>query len=143
MSSIPSAPSIVENGKPNKTEIISNHSIGEIRIGMKRAELPKEAQASILNDSRIFHGIRFRLNEDVVEDVWIELRNFPHELRFRGRSVQRDASVEELKTLFGPCTRVTWVRGGIHYNCQGGVTLGFDIQESEEFVEMRLKPLTR
>lgn len=137
-----SAPSNPEDAKANRIEIVPNYAIGELRIGMKRAELPKEAEATIANDSRTFHGVRFRLNGDMVEDVWIDqLRNFPYELRFQGRTIQRDASVDDLKALFGPCTRVTKVRGGIHYNCGAGVTLGFDLEESARFVEIRLKRL--
>jgi len=121
-------------------EIIPNRAIGEFRIGMNRKELSKEARATIENDVGLFQGVNFVLNGDVVEDVWIDdLRKFRHDIRFRERLVSRNASIDDLKTLFGPCSRDRTGRGGIYYNCGGGVVLGFDIEESEKYVQIRLK----
>jgi hypothetical protein len=119
-------------------EIVPKQSIGQIRLGAKRSELP--AGIAIRDGVGTHHDTQFLLDGDTVDDVWIEdLRTFPHELRYRGQQLQPKASVEELKALFGPCTKVEGILGGIYFNC-AGVTLGFDAQGRGEFVQIRLKP---
>jgi hypothetical protein len=116
-------------------------SIGALRLGMSQFELPKEAQASVADEVGCFDGIHFLLNKGVVEDVWIDqLRTFPYDIQFEDGPVSRSASVSEIKALFGPCARVKRITGGIFYNCKKGITLGLDIEESEKYVQIRLKP---
>ena len=120
-------------------EIIPKQSIGEIRLGAKRAELP--ADVEVRDGIGDHHGTQFMLEGDTVDDVWIDdLRSFPHEVRFRGQALKPQATVEELKALFGPCTKVEGVLGGVFFNCGIGVTLGLDAQGQGQFVQIRLKP---
>jgi hypothetical protein len=131
----------VPQGRPEAmvVEIVPKQSIGEIRLGAKRSELP--AAVEIHDGVGNHRGTQFLLDGDTVDDVWIDdLRSFPHELRFRGQPVQKHASVEELKALFGPCTKVEGVLGGIYFNCDTGLTLGLDAQGQGQSVQIRLKP---
>jgi hypothetical protein len=120
-------------------EIVPKQSIGAIRLGAKRSELP--ADVEIHDTVGIHRGTQFILDHDSVDDVWIDdLRSFPHELRFRGQPVKPQAGVEELKALFGPCAKVAGILGGIFFNCSAGVTLGVDSQGQGRSVQIRLKP---
>jgi hypothetical protein len=86
-------------------------------------------------------GVRFVLDLDSVkvEDVWIDdLRTFPHPVLFQGKALDPKASIEQLELVFGKCTRVTGVKGGIYYNCQAGLALGTDF--SHATLQIRVKP---
>ncbi len=121
-------------------EIVPGRSIGEVRLGRKVDALP--SQAVITRPSGVLNGIRFLIGKaDTVEDVWIEdIRSFPHDLQFRGKSIPRNASMEDLHVLLGKCERVSGVKGGIFYNCAAGVALGTDF--SRKTLQLRVKPLS-
>jgi hypothetical protein len=53
--------------------------------------------------------------------------------------VPRNASLDEIKQAFGPCQKVSGVKGGVFFNCDTGVTLGCDFAETGKFVQIRLK----
>jgi hypothetical protein len=122
-------------------EIVPNQGIGELRVGMKRDELPKEAQNTIVDTVGFFHEIKFAVEGDTVEDVWIsDLRTFPYEVSFQGKRVPRNTPIEALRSLFGPCNSAERGRGGALFNCRAGVTLGLDCERSEGYVQIRIKP---
>jgi hypothetical protein len=78
----------------------------------------------------------------VITEVWIEnLRAFPNDLVFRGKVVDRAATIEALTALFGPCKPADDAFGGTLLSCDFGVTLGLDAQGSEDAVQIRLAPV--
>ena len=121
-------------------EIVPGKSIGDVRLGMKIGSLP--ARAAINRPGGTFDEIRFLIGEaDVVEDVWIEdIRAFPHELRFQGKSIPPDATIEDLNALLGKCERISDIKGGIFYNCAAGLALGTDF--SRKTLQIRVKPIS-
>jgi hypothetical protein len=52
--------------------------------------------------------------------------------------IAKDAALEQLKSLFGPCERVD-VKGGVFYNCAAGIALGTDFEEKGRFIQIRLQ----
>jgi hypothetical protein len=128
-----------EQARVSDIEVIAGESIGPIRLGMKKAELPSgtKLEADISGE---FQGIHFMLDQNVVSEVWIpNLRAFPTPIRFNGHTVARDATGDVLKKTFGPCTRIEGVIGGTRYQCTPGVALGFDFEESGAFVQLRVQ----
>jgi hypothetical protein len=89
-------------------EIVPHASMGVVKLGAKRAELP--AEAVVRNEVGELHGI----------------------------PVDRGAPVEELKRKFGPCSKVGGFLGGTFFDCASGVTLGLDFDASEATVQIRL-----
>jgi hypothetical protein len=120
-------------------DIVPGTSIGMIRIGTRAADLPKGA--TVADSAGQLDGIRFSLVAGAVNDVWIDdIRTFPHEIRLGGNPVNRKASLDELKKVFGPCDRVEGVKGGTFFNCRNGMAIGTDPEETGAFVQLRLKP---
>jgi hypothetical protein len=124
--------------KMNAIEILPGKSIGELHLGARTKDLPHRAVVN--GPARSLDGIHFFAPDEVIEDIWIEdLRKFPREVGFAGKLVSRNASLDELKQTFGPCQKVSGVKGGVFFNCDAGVTLGSDFMETGKFVQIRLK----
>jgi len=125
--------------KTMHVEIIPKKAIGALQLGAKKADLPEGATFDDIAGH--YQGIKFLLDGDKVEDVWIDdIRTFPHELLFRGKPVPKDASVDDLKALFAPCTEVEGILGGTFFNCREGIALGLDHEGKGKVVQIRLKP---
>jgi hypothetical protein len=125
-------------GKMERTEIVPGKSIGPLHIGARIDQLPKSARIS--GPVGEHDGIQFLIENDAVADVWIEdLRRFPGQAAYEGKPIPRDATLAQLKQIFGPCERVG-VKGGVFFNCAKGVTLGCDFEEKGQFIQIRLKP---
>lgn len=124
---------------PEMVDIVPGQSIGSIRVGISRNDLPR--QAIVQGPGGVVDGLHFLLSEeDLVEDIWIEdIRTFPGELRLLGKTIPRNASVEEVEAAFGKCTRVPGIKGGIFFNCAAGVALGQDF--SGKTLQVRVKPI--
>lgn len=121
-------------------EIVPGKSIGDIRLGVKVGSLPP--QTVINRPGGTPDGIRFLIgNADIVEDVWIEdIRTFPHELRFQGKSIPRAATIEDLNALLRKCERLSDIKGGIFYNCAAGLAVGMNF--SRKTLQIRVKPIS-
>ena len=128
-----------ENAKTmNAIEILPGRSIGELHLGARTKDLPHRAVVN--GPAGSLDGIHFFAPDGVIEDIWIEdLRKFPREVGFAGKPVPRNASLDEIKQAFGPCQKVSGVKGGVFFNCDTGVTLGCDFAETGKFVQIRLK----
>jgi len=126
--------------EPHMVEIVPRESIGEVKLGTKAKDLP--SRATIQGPAGVLDEVRFLVGEDgVVEDVWIEdLRAFPHAVRCWGKTLPRDATIDSLSSLLGPCDRVAGIKGGIFYNCAAGLTLGTDF--SRKTIQIRVKPIS-
>lgn len=98
-------------------EIGPGKSIGELRLGTHVKDLP--ARAVVAAPGGELDGIKFVLDEDdKIDDIWVEdLRKFPRRLAYKGAPLDPQASVEQLEPVFGKCTRVEGVKGGIFFNC--------------------------
>lgn len=119
-------------------EIVPRVSMGELRLGVRIEGLPKGATLS--GPAGTFGEIKFLISDGVVEDVWIEdLRHVSADVLLAGQVIPRDASLDHLKKIFGPCEKVG-VKGGVFFNCGTGVTLGTDFEEKGKFIQIRLKP---
>ena len=124
--------------KMNAIEILPGKSIGELHLGARTKDLPNRAVVN--GPAGSLDGIHFFAPDGVIEDIWIEdLRKFPREVGFAGKPVPRNASLDEIKQAFGPCQKVSGVKGGVFFNCDTGVTLGCDFAETGKFVQIRLK----
>jgi hypothetical protein len=122
----------------SEIDVKPKRSIGKVSLGTKPEDLPKGAIVSGVAGE--LEGVHFLLQDGQVEDVWIEdLRKFPFPVRFEGRTLDRDAPLAELKSLFGTCEQVT-AKGGVFFNCSKGVTIGTDARQRGEFIQLRLKP---
>ena len=119
-------------------ELVPGTSIGELRVGAGVKDLPPRAVVAIPGGE--LDGIKFVLDEeDKIDDIWVEdLRTFPRQLTFKGTPIDPQASIEQLEAVFGKCTRVEGVKGGIFYNCAAGVTLGTDFAKKK--LQIRVKP---
>lgn len=118
-------------------ELIPGKAIGPIQLGQREEDLPR--QAKVAHGVGSLDGVHFRIAGGKVDDVWVDdLAGFPHELTSRGKSIPRTATLESLKALFGECTEVEGVLGGVFYNCKAGVTIGCDHQRRP--MQLRLKP---
>jgi hypothetical protein len=119
-------------------DIVPRRSIGKIVLGAKTEELPKGAVISGVAGE--LEGVHFLLADGRVDDVWIDdLRTLPGVVRHDGRPIAKDASLADVKALFGPCMEVK-VKGGAFYNCATGVTIGTDFAQEGQFIQLRLKP---
>lgn len=119
-------------------EILPGRSIGAVRLGIGINALPSGA---LLKDGAgSVDGVHFLVAGDVVSDVWIEdLHTFPNAVLFDGRTIPRDASLDAVKAVFGPCTKVQGIKGGVFFNCESGVAIGCDADESGRFIQIRVK----
>jgi hypothetical protein len=118
-------------------EIVPGKAIGEVRLGASANELPRRAIVNAPGGE--LDGIRFLLNSGSrVEDIWIEdLRKFRKALSCGGKTIDKKATVSQLEEVFGECTRVEGVKGGIFY-CAAGVALGTDF--AGKTLQIRVKP---
>jgi hypothetical protein len=119
-------------------EVVAGERIGAIRLGMKRADLPPGTVVEA-DVTGAFEGIHFMLERDAVNEVWIpNLRAFAKPLSYNGRTVVKDAQPELLKAMFGPCSRMESIVGGVRYACAPGIALGLDFEETGAFVQLRV-----
>ncbi len=125
MKSSAKSPGAVVPGRSD-IEIVPGKSIGEVHLGDGAAELPKRVVLS--PPAGELDGVRFLVDSGGrIEDVWIEdLRTFPGALTYGGKTSDKKATVAQLQTIFGKCSRVEGVKGGIFYNCASGIGLGTD-----------------
>ena len=118
-------------------DIIPGKSIGTVRLGMSRSELPARAQVS--GSVGVLDGVSFELVGDTVADAWIEdVRTFAGEVRLQSKVIAKDIQLESLKQLVGPCEPVS-TKGGVFFNCSG-VAVGTDFEGKGDFIQIRLKP---
>lgn len=119
-------------------ELTAGVGIGAIKLGMRREILPAAA-AFLPNQEGEYDGLRFLLDQETIREVWIpNLRYFPAPVLYRGQRVERSLGVEELKRVFGPCTRIRTEVGRARYGCADGLVLGFDFKEAGELVQIRV-----
>lgn len=119
-------------------EIVPRESIGKLRLGTPRRNLSDEL--------KIEHGVgsmdhvHFLLEHDIVQEIWIDdLRTFPHEVTYKGRSVDRGATVSQLSEIFGPCSEVEQVLGGTRLTCASGLQVGIGSAGPEETIQIRMR----
>ncbi len=107
-----------------KMEIVAGASIGPLRLGMPRDEIPEARRVE--RGAGSVDNIEFFLENDVIVELWIkDLRSFPHEVRYEGRTVDPLATSTQLKEIFGPCSETEPVLGGVRFDCAPGLQLGF------------------
>lgn len=123
---------------PHTIEIVPGKSIGDVHLGAAAKDLP--SRAVVEPPGGQLDGIRFVLDsEDRVDDIWInDIRTFGHPISYAGKTIDSKATVQQLETHFGKCSRVEGVKGGVFYNCAAGVALGTDF--SGESLQIRVKP---
>jgi hypothetical protein len=121
-------------------DILPGKSIGEAKLGMKVAELP--SRAAIHRPAGALDDIQLLFNEGgEVEDIWIDdVHTFPHELRFQGKAIPRDATIESIQTIVGKCEQLSGIKGGIFYNCAVGLALGTNF--AKKILQIRVKPIS-
>ena len=125
--------------KMSMIDIVPGKSIGNLHLGDRINDLPKGA--TISGPGGELDGVQFIAPEGVIEDVWIDnLRKFPHDVRVGQVIIHRNAPLDELKKLLGPCKSVPGIKGGSFFNCESGITIGTDSSETGKFVQLRLKP---
>ena len=123
----------------SKIEIVPGERIGAIKLGAKKTELPigTFVQAGVRGEHQ---GVQFSLEKDRVREVWIDdLREFEKPIFFQGKAVAKDASVDSLKHTFGPCSKVKSTKDEARYECNSGIQLGLDPEETGEFVRIRVR----
>lgn len=123
---------------PAVVDVVPGKSIGELRLGTPVKDLPARAVVAIPGGE--LDGIKFVLDEhDKIDDIWVEnLRTFPKQLAYKGTPIDPQSTIEQLEAVFGKCTRVEGVKGGIFFNCAAGVTLGTDFAKTK--LQIRVKP---
>lgn len=57
---------------------------------------------------------------------------------YNGVPIEPKATIEQLEAVFGKCSRVEGVKGGIFFNCAAGVALGTDFAKQK--IQIRVKP---
>ena len=119
-------------------EIVPGRSIGEVHLGTSLGDLPSRAVVDPPGGQ--LDGVRFVLDsDDKVEDIWIDdIRTFGRPISYGGKPIDSGATVQQLETRFGKCSRVEGVKGGIFYNCAAGVSLATDFSGAS--LQLRVKP---
>ena len=118
-----SAPTSNDRENNMQIEIVPSVSIGPLRLGTSQRELPDGV--TLQHEAGSFDGIHFLLEDDVVQEIWIDdLRTLPHELTYKGQAVDRQSTVAKLEEIFGPCSGAEEVMGGRRIACASGVQLG-------------------
>jgi hypothetical protein len=117
--------------------IVPGHSIGGIAPGADVATLPTGASQD--GRSGQWNGVHFTVDRNKVDEVWIDdLRGLADGAAFDDRVLARNASLEDLKRLLGPCEKTEGVKGGVFFRCAGGIVLGCDFEEKGTFIQIRL-----
>lgn len=117
-------------------ELRPGRSIGEIRLGMTRAEVP--AQAVLTRHAGQLGPIRFLFADERVEDIWVEgLETGTLRVRIAGKLLAQNGTVSELTPVLGTCARLDATLGGTFYNCQTGVAIGLDV--TGKLTQVRVK----
>ncbi len=121
-------------------DIVPGKSIGDARLGMKVEELPP--RALIHRPGGSLDGVQLLIGEaGEVEDIWVDdVHSFPHRLRFQGREIPRDATVDSVQTIVGKCEPISGIKGGFFFNCAVGLALGTDL--SQQTLQIRVKPIS-
>jgi len=119
-------------------EIIPGVAIGTVRLGMPRRELP--TGVTIQRDAGVLEGVHFLLDNDVVDEIWIEdLRTLGREVKYKGQRIDGQASLEQLQEIFGPCAAPEEVLGGTRIACASGVQLGIASDGPTTSIQVRLR----
>ena len=123
---------------PVIVEIVPGKSIGQVRLGSSVDQLPQRAVVGA--PAGELDGVHFVIDSHaLIEDIWIEdLRKFRGAVTFAGGTIDSKATVAQLETVFGKCSRIEGVKGGIFYNCAAGVALGTDL--AGKTLQVRVKP---
>jgi hypothetical protein len=120
-------------------DIVPGKSIGDARLGMKVEELP--SRAVVQRPGGSLDGVQLLISDaGEVEDIWVDdVHRFPHRLRFQGREIPRDATVDRVQGIVGKCEPISGIKGGFFYNCAVGLALGTDL--SKQTLQIRVKPI--
>jgi hypothetical protein len=119
-------------------EIIPGESIGQLALGTPRAKLPSDV--TIEHDTGTIDGIHFLIEQGFVHEIWIDdLRTLHHEVNYKGKTIDRQATRTQLQELFGPCSKVEQVLGGTRITCASGLQLGIGSAGPVETVQIRIR----
>ena len=116
--------------------IVPGKSVDNLRLGERSTHA--DSSSSPVTEASV-DGVRLALEEGLIKDLWIEFGTAPAEIMVNGKvlRVSRKTPLAEIETALGPCVAVEGIIGGVFFNCESGISIGFS--NSGELDQIRVK----
>lgn len=132
------SPSLTASEKLMDTiTIIPGISIGPVKLGARESDLPLGSHVE--GGLGRLGAIRFLVAGGAAQDVWVEgLESGAVTVEIKGHRFSKIDRVSALDKAVGPCKALDDMIGGTFYNCEGGISIGVDLDGRVS--QIRVKP---